>query len=252
MANTAKYIQGGPTHADTLYVGGTTDTVKLQGTLKYTVGTVAAAGNSQATATAISDQVTYVTAADGTKAVVLPAAVAGLTYKVYNTTTSTLPVYPASGDDINDGTADAAITMQPKSCATFQALDTSTWACVHNTDWTLVDITLADGVDIAVNGTTGTKIGTAVSQKLAFWNAVPVVQPVGAAQAAVGAMTLVGTNTGTSDVGLSLIGATNTGDRSAAIMNDFKALMEDVTALATLANALRTALVNTGLIKGAA
>jgi hypothetical protein len=37
--------------------------------------------------------------------------------------------------------------------------------------------TLADAVNIAVNATTGTKIGTATSQKIAFWNKTPIVQP---------------------------------------------------------------------------
>jgi len=38
-------------------------------------------------------------------------------------------------------------------------------------------LTLADAVNIAVNTTTGTKIGTATTQKLGFYNATPVVQP---------------------------------------------------------------------------
>ena len=40
-------------------------------------------------------------------------------------------------------------------------------------------VTLADAVNIAVNATTGTKIGTATSQKIAFFNSAPVVQPAG-------------------------------------------------------------------------
>lgn len=36
------------------------------------------------------------------------------------------------------------------------------------------DITLADGVDIVLNSTTGTSIGTASGQKLAFYGATPV------------------------------------------------------------------------------
>lgn len=38
-------------------------------------------------------------------------------------------------------------------------------------------ITLADQVNLIVNTTTGTKIGTSTSQKLSLWNAVPIVQP---------------------------------------------------------------------------
>ena len=40
-------------------------------------------------------------------------------------------------------------------------------------------ITLADSVNIAVNTTTGTKIGTNSNQKIGFWNANPVVQDTG-------------------------------------------------------------------------
>jgi hypothetical protein len=38
-------------------------------------------------------------------------------------------------------------------------------------------LTLADAVNIVVNATTGTKIGTATSQKIGLWNATPIVQP---------------------------------------------------------------------------
>lgn len=39
------------------------------------------------------------------------------------------------------------------------------------------DVTIADGKNIVLNTTTGTKIGTSASQKLGFFNATPVVQP---------------------------------------------------------------------------
>ena len=38
-------------------------------------------------------------------------------------------------------------------------------------------ITMADAKNIVLNTTTGTKIGTATTQKLGFYNAAPVVQP---------------------------------------------------------------------------
>ena len=38
-------------------------------------------------------------------------------------------------------------------------------------------LTLADTVNFEFNTGTGTKIGTATGQKIAFWNATPVVQP---------------------------------------------------------------------------
>lgn len=37
-------------------------------------------------------------------------------------------------------------------------------------------VTLADAANVVVDSTTGTKIGTATTQKLGFWNATPVVQ----------------------------------------------------------------------------
>ncbi|HPV97936.1 MAG TPA: hypothetical protein PLZ78_08930 [Spirochaetota bacterium] len=46
-----------------------------------------------------------------------------------------------------------------------------------------IDITLSDGVDIAVGTTTGTKIGTATTQLLGFFNKTPVDQPAAVADA---------------------------------------------------------------------
>jgi len=45
-------------------------------------------------------------------------------------------------------------------------------------------LTFADAVDIVFNSTTGTKIGTLASQKLAFWAAAPIIQPTTAYTAA--------------------------------------------------------------------
>lgn len=92
------------------------------------VGTLAATGTIQGDAAAIVKPVTYATAADGTKGVVLPAAVAGQSFVIYNTEAANqLKVYPASGDDINDGSADAAVLLAGKTRATFIALDGVTW-----------------------------------------------------------------------------------------------------------------------------
>lgn len=44
-------------------------------------------------------------------------------------------------------------------------------------------MTFADAKDIAFNATTGTKIGTATTQKMGFWNHAPAVQPVTIADA---------------------------------------------------------------------
>lgn len=110
----------------------------------------------------------------------------------------------------------------------------------------------ADAKNMAFNTTTGTKIGTATGQKLAFWNATPIIQPANANQAIVGTVTTVGANTGTAGTGLSLIGNTSTIDQSAALMNDLVALQEDILAQQVLLNQLRSDLIDAGIIKGAA
>ena len=114
------------------------------------------------------------------------------------------------------------------------------------------DIEMDEGKNIKAGTTTGSKIGTAVTQKLGFWNKAPVIQPKSADQADQGVMTTVGNNTGTGGAGLSLIGNTTSVDQAANLMNDLKAIQEDVVALDTLLTAVRTALVNAGIMKGAA
>lgn len=53
-------------------------------------------------------------------------------------------------------------------------------------------ITVADTFDLAFNATTGSKIGTATTQKIGFWNATPIAQPT----TAVAAATVAATGTG--------------------------------------------------------
>jgi hypothetical protein len=50
-------------------------------------------------------------------------------------------------------------------------------AATFSSSVTAASYTINDAGNIAVGTTTGTKIGTATSQKLAFWNATPIVQP---------------------------------------------------------------------------
>lgn len=94
---------------------------------------VAATGSTQSDAASLTrDCLNTVSAADGTKGVVLPAAVAGLTARVYNEhATNGLKVYPATGDDVNDGTTNAAVTIEGKTLAIFEAIDATTWAAIY-------------------------------------------------------------------------------------------------------------------------
>lgn len=91
---------------------------------------VAAAGSTQANAAALTlGALNVVSAADGTKGVVLPVGAAGDVVRVYSSVaTNGLKIYPPSGGDINDGTADAAITIEGKSYALLECVDGTTWA----------------------------------------------------------------------------------------------------------------------------
>lgn len=82
-----------------------------------------------------------------------------------------------------------------------------------------------EAINYIFGTTTGTKLGTSVSQKLSFWGTTPVVQPASASQAAV---------TGTA-------GGTYTSTEQ-TLISDLK----------TLVNQLRADLVTVGIIKGSA
>lgn len=100
-----------------------------------TVKTVAAAGSAQGDAAALTGKVNIVTGSDGTKGVILPSAQAGLEVTVYNSVaTNGLKVYPATSDDINDGTVNAAVTIEGKTMAIFKALDATTWGAIYTAD----------------------------------------------------------------------------------------------------------------------
>ena len=64
-----------------------------------------------------------------------------------------------------------------------RALELQTDGTTRLTVGTTGLFTIADALNIAVGTTTGTKIGTATTQKLGFFNATPVVQPTAVADA---------------------------------------------------------------------
>jgi hypothetical protein len=99
------------------------------------------------------------------------------------------------------------------------------------------NLTINDTRNIVLATGTGTKIGTAVGQKLGFFDKTPVVQPAGANQAA-----LTNSTGGTADGTLAAVSGSGA---DTDINNNF-------TELHTLLNEIRTALVNLGLIKGEA
>jgi hypothetical protein len=55
---------------------------------------------------------------------------------------------------------------------------TSAAFAVHSTSGIEVNVKMnLNDVNLVLGATTGTKIGTATTQKLGFWNAAPIVQP---------------------------------------------------------------------------
>lgn len=69
--------------------------------------------------------------------------------------------------------------------------------------WQVVDggtLTAAEGINIAVGTSTGTKIGTSTSQKLSFYNSTPIVQPTGNIKTALSNLGLVASPTIASDI----------------------------------------------------
>lgn len=89
------------------------------------------------------------------------------------------------------------------------------------------DITMKEGKNIIAGTTTGTKIGTAIDQKIAFYDSTPIIQKAGADQVAAPAG-----GTGVAEGGYDT--AANR-DKAIALLNE-----------------IRTVLVNLGLMKGSA
>lgn len=104
---------------------------------------------------------------------------------------------------------------------------------------TTTEFTFSDSLNIVLNATTGTKIGTATSQKIGLWNATPIIQPASANQAALINST-GGTYNGT------LVDVATAGIADPTKIND------NFTDIHTLLNEIRTAMVNFGSMKGAA
>ncbi len=90
-----------------------------------------------------------------------------------------------------------------------------------------------------LGGTSGTQIGSAAAQKYGFWGATPIVQPAAAAQATI-------SNSTGGTPGVSLLAFPGTATVS------LTALTNNLASLWNLQNAMRTALVDAGIMKGSA
>lgn len=203
-ASTFNYFQGctgigtAPNADFMLYVAGTTPGTgasSFGAVFGYTAPTTTtgiAAGMQLGAATAAGSQTTATLVA---LRVVSPTKGAGTT--VNN-------AYGATFNAVTPGTNNYTMSLAASSTATLWvgsgADDTTANAGIHfgtsrdtnlyrsaantlKTDDAFVvggaSLTFADATNLVVDSTTGTKIGTASTQKLGWWNATPVVQPAG-------------------------------------------------------------------------
>lgn len=106
------------------------NTVTASGSLVLKTATVAATGSLQTDAAAVTAGFTLVSAADGTKGVVLPAASAGVVVIIKNGNGAILKIYPASGDAINALSANASYNIASNTSTLLVAYDSTTWYSV--------------------------------------------------------------------------------------------------------------------------
>jgi hypothetical protein len=124
---TGATISGGSISGATSVTAGDITTT---GGLYLKSATVAAAGSTQANAAAVSDGFTLVSGADGTKGILLPAAVAGRTVILKNNANAVLKVWPASGDAVNAIAADSNYVLAAYTSSLLVAYDSTTWYSV--------------------------------------------------------------------------------------------------------------------------
>jgi predicted RecA/RadA family phage recombinase len=99
------------------------------GILRLASATVAATGSIQGDAALVAEGFTLVTAADATKAALLPAAAAGAVCIIKNedSANAVLPIFPAVGDAINALSANASLDIAAKTAVILVAYDATTW-----------------------------------------------------------------------------------------------------------------------------
>tara|TARA_B110000967_G_C18901869_1_gene576299 strand:+ start:11880 stop:12746 length:867 start_codon:yes stop_codon:yes gene_type:complete len=91
---------------------------------------VTAAGTTQGDATAVTKTYNIVTTASANQGVKLPTAATGVRVTVYNSTSALIKIYPNTSDAIDDGSANAPITLRPNKVKEYIAISVSQWNTV--------------------------------------------------------------------------------------------------------------------------
>jgi hypothetical protein len=123
----------GATISNSTITGGTLSSPTLTGaSLSVDVAKPAAAGSTRADATALTASFSWVTGADATKGVVLPAPTAGrlVVLKNDDTANAVLKVYAPGSAKINGVAGTTAFSMAAKTACWFVAYDSTDWFSV--------------------------------------------------------------------------------------------------------------------------
>jgi uncharacterized membrane protein len=124
-------INSGRATLQTLTVtGALTASGGVTGAVRLLVAAVAALGSTQTDAAALAEGLNVVSAADGTKGVRLPTAVAGAVVIVKNTAAGALKIYPATGGAINAIAADGAYSITNLTSTLLVASSATQWYSV--------------------------------------------------------------------------------------------------------------------------
>lgn len=127
--------------------------------MMYSTATVAAAGSTQGTATALTKSYNVVTPVASSTGVALPTPpAAGLRVVVINKGANTLNVYPATGGAIDAASTNTAVTLPVNGAATYQAASTTQWYTVNPNTVGGSGISITYG-----NGQTSVALSTPVS-----------------------------------------------------------------------------------------
>lgn len=117
--NTDKYESG-----DNISVGDVTSSGDHTASISTTI---TAAGTTQGDATALSKTFNVVTTATANQGVILPTAADGLLYTVINGTSVSIKVYPNTSETINNGTANAAISLPAGATTNLVGTSSTNW-----------------------------------------------------------------------------------------------------------------------------
>ena len=133
--NTDKYESGDNVSLGTI-AGTTVSVTSVTTTAGLTVGgsstlstsaTVTAAGSDQSGATALTKSYNIVTTATADQGVVLPDCVVGLEAFLLNDTSVNVKIYPASGESIDGGSANAAVDLAPGHSLKLVGVSATKW-----------------------------------------------------------------------------------------------------------------------------